>query len=165
MQNVLLIHKPKGITSARLVDEVKKKLGVKKAGHAGTLDPLAAGLMIVGLEEGTKKLAEYLKLPKGYRAEILLGERRTTGDMEGEILEAVPILKLEEEDVRRALSSMTGRLELPVPVYSAVKKAGEPLYKKARRGEDVEVPSRIMVVNGVRFVGFALEEKRAVVFA
>ena len=87
MKPILLLDKPKGITSAKAVADVKRALNAKKAGHAGTLDPLATGLLIIGINEGTKKLAEYLKLPKTYEADILLGKRTDTGDLEGRVIE------------------------------------------------------------------------------
>ncbi len=150
MQDIMLIDKLKGITSARLVDEVKKKLGVKKAGHAGTLDPLATGLMIVGIEGGTKKLVEYLKLPKSYEAQILIGKKTTTGDLEGEVVEEQTVEKLDESKIREILSGMLGTLTLPAPAYSAIKRGGVPLYKKMRRGELVEPPLRSMDIQNAQ---------------
>lgn len=142
----ILLDKPRGITSAKAVERVKRALGVKKAGHAGTLDPLATGLLLIGINEGTKKLTEYLKLPKTYEAEILLGERRSTGDLEGTVLERAAVPEIPKEDIVRALASMEGVLDLPVSAYSAIKQGGEELYKKARRGEDVVLPVRQMQI-------------------
>ncbi len=120
-------------------------------GHAGTLDPMATGLLIIGIGEGTKKLTEYLKLPKTYEAKILLGRRTDTGDIEGKILEEKPITSIDEKMVRRTLSSMVGVLDLPVPAYSAIKQEGVPLYKKARRGEAVEAPVREMKITSATY--------------
>ena len=78
MEEILFIDKPKGITSFDVIRILRRKLGIKKMGHAGTLDPLASGLMIIGIEKGTKKLNDFLKLPKVYIAEILLGKKTTT---------------------------------------------------------------------------------------
>lgn len=128
-------------------------------GHAGTLDPLASGLMIIGVGEGTKKLGEYLKLDKEYVAEILIGKKTTTGDREGEIVakktieagEAAEIFSAEK--ISAALNDMTGTITLPVSAYSAIKKDGVPFYKKARAAErhgqtipESELPVREMVV-------------------
>lgn len=115
-------------------------------GHAGTLDPMASGLLIVGVGEGTKKLDVYLKLPKIYEAEILLGVRTDTGDITGNVLEEREVAEIDPERIRDALGSMVGTLELPVPAYSAVKQKGEPLYKKARRGERVKPPVKPMQI-------------------
>ena len=85
--DILLIDKPKGITSFGVIYRLRKKLGIRKIGHAGTLDPLATGLLIIGVGPGTKKLTSLVKLDKEYIAEILIGEKRSTGDMEGKITE------------------------------------------------------------------------------
>ncbi|KKW12680.1 MAG: tRNA pseudouridine synthase B, partial [Parcubacteria group bacterium GW2011_GWA2_49_9] len=87
MANVLLIDKPKGITSFDCIRILRKELGIRKMGHAGTLDPMATGLMIIGVGDGTKKLHEFLKLDKTYEAEILLGIRTDTGDVTGNVVE------------------------------------------------------------------------------
>ena len=150
MDDILLVDKPVGITSFGVIRQLRRELQVKKMGHAGTLDPRASGLMIVGVGTGTKKLAELIKLDKTYEAEIVLGEQRTTGDMEGEILDSVDMQThppVTEDRVRALLAGMVGTLTLPAPVYSAIKKDGQPLYKRARRGEDVAVPLRDMTIH------------------
>ncbi len=163
---LLLIDKPKGITSFDVIRRLRKELNVRKMGHAGTLDPLASGLMLIGVGEGTKKLNEYLKLPKSYEAEILIGERRTTGDMEGAVLEAKEVESLDEHKVRNVLAGMLGPLELPVPRYSAIKQDGVRLYAKARKGEEIEdLPVRTMDVTGIGFLGMRVGEGRGVVKA
>jgi tRNA pseudouridine55 synthase len=137
-QNILLIDKPKGITSFDVIRQLRIKLGrknMKKMGHAGTLDPLASGLMIIGINEGTKELTKLIKLPKVYRAEILLGVQTETADMEGKIIAEKSVSTIDMEKVAEALRSMVGKIILPVPVYSAIKVKGQPLYKRARGGE------------------------------
>jgi tRNA pseudouridine55 synthase len=145
-ENILLIDKPLGITSFTVVQKIRRQFNIKKVGHAGTLDPLATGLMIVGIGSGTKLLTQYIKLPKIYEAEICIGEKSTTGDREGEIIEKVPVTSLSDTHVLEVLQGMVGTLLLPVSIYSAVKKGGEALYKKARRGENVTPPIREMEV-------------------
>jgi len=151
---ILLIDKPKGITSFDVIRRLRRELGIKKMGHGGTLDPLASGLMIIGIEKGTKRLHEYLKLPKEYIAEVLVGERRSTGDMEGEILDEKNVACLDETLVTNTLTGMLGTLTLPVSAYSAIKKDGVPMYKRARKaeqtGENVtDIPMRDMEVRAV----------------
>lgn len=148
-EGILLVDKPKGITSFDVIRKLRKTLGVKKMGHAGTLDPLASGLMIIGVGASTKKLSAYIKLDKTYEAEIVLGEQRTTGDLEGEVVAECDMrtLDITESAVRDALTGMVGTLELPVPAYSAIKRGGEALYKKARRGEQVETPVKAMHID------------------
>jgi tRNA pseudouridine55 synthase len=163
---LLLVDKPKGITSFDVIRRLRRELGIKKMGHAGTLDPLASGLMLIGIGEGTKDLDRYLKLPKSYEAEMLIGERRSTGDMEGEILEEKAVEHLDEHKVRNVLAGMLGPMELPVPAFSAIKRDGVRLYAKARKGEDMgELPVRTMEVTGIGFLGMEVANGRGIVKA
>ena len=152
LPELLLIDKPKGISSFTVIRQLRRKTGVRKMGHAGTLDPLASGLMLIGVEKGTKKLTGLVGLDKEYVASILLGEQRSTGDMEGEILaERSYAGDVSKEAVLEALRALEGEVELPVSAYSAIKKDGVPMYKRARKaaekGEVVEdVPRRVMKV-------------------
>ncbi|MBI5079635.1 tRNA pseudouridine(55) synthase TruB [Candidatus Wolfebacteria bacterium] len=150
-ENIILIDKPKGVSSFDVIRILRKKFGVRKMGHGGTLDPLASGLMIVGIGDGTKKLTEFIKLPKVYEVEILLGKKTATGDLEGEILEEKKISDFDAENTKRVLEEMVGKLTLPVPAYSAVKVGGQPLYKKACRGEKMELPKKEMEIFWIKF--------------
>lgn len=134
MEEILLIDKPKGITSYDVIRALKRKLKIKKIGHAGTLDPLATGLLIVGVGKGTKRLKEFLELPKTYYMEVLLGKRTETGDLDGGVIEQKEVLDIDEQQLRKILREMEGEIELPIPMYSAVKHQGMPLYKYARKG-------------------------------
>lgn len=163
--DILLIDKPKGITSFDVIRILRKKLGMQKIGHtlkpklghAGTLDPLATGLMIIGVDEGTKKLNEFLKLPKTYEVEILLGKRTTTGDLEGEVVEEKEITTINPGDVQNTLKNMVGIMPLPVPVYSAIKISGKPLYKRARSGETVVPPVKNMQIDAIELLDIRRE--------
>lgn len=166
-KEILCIDKPKGITSFDVIRLLRKKLNIKKIGHAGTLDPLATGLMVIGVGQGTKKLTEYIKLPKEYIAEVLIGEKRSTGDMEGKILEEVVVTDLDEDSVREELHNMVGILRLPVSAYSAIKKGGIPMYKRARKAEKnggiVEnVPIRDMEVTQTELLSISRKKDRVV---
>ncbi|MFN3692695.1 MAG: tRNA pseudouridine(55) synthase TruB [Candidatus Paceibacteria bacterium] len=152
-ENILLIDKPKGLTSFGVVARVRRILEVKKAGHAGTLDPLATGLMVIGVGSGTKTLTSLVKLDKEYIAEILIGQRRSTGDMEGEVLEEkeVPV-QIPLDTIATTLKSLLGDIVLSVSAYSAIKVDGVPMYKRARiakkKGEHAAgVPERAMRVD------------------
>lgn len=134
-KNILLIDKPKGITSFDVIRILRKKLGIRKMGHAGTLDPMASGLMIIGVNEGTKKMSEFLKLPKVYVADVLLGKKTDTGDVEGRVIEEKEMGNITEEKIRETVESMVGKHSLSVPMYSAIKIGGRPLYKLARKKE------------------------------
>jgi len=165
LPEILLVDKPLGITSFDVIRKLRQKHNPKpaandptrsewkalKVGHAGTLDPLATGLMVLGVGEGTKRLTELSKLDKEYIAEIRIGERRSTGDLEGDVLEKVVVTEIDESQLRSQLRSMVGVLMLPVSAYSAIKKDGVPMYRRARaaeaKGEQVEeVPYRDMEV-------------------
>jgi len=145
--------------------QVAKK--IPRMGHAGTLDPLATGLMLIGIGPGTKKLTELVKLDKEYVAEIRIGERRTTGDLEGDVVEEKVVVDLTKEEVADALVTLIGEQELPVSAYSAIKVDGVPMYKRARKaeqkGEEVtEVPVRVMKVYEVELLKFEMAGDRAV---
>ncbi len=139
-ENVLLVHKPAGITSFDLVCQMRKILKTRKVGHAGTLDPLATGLMIIGYNSGTKKMNQYLGFNKTYIAEIIIGKSTTTGDLEGEVVEKKIPYKddISFEICEYAMDALLGEHFFPAPLYSAVKVQGKPLYKYAR--ENIEPP-------------------------
>jgi len=157
--DILLIDKPKGSTSFDVIRILRRKFGVKKMGHAGTLDPLATGLLLVGVGSGTKQLHKLLGLPKTYIVEVLLGHRTTTGDMEGKILEQKIVTELEEKKLQQAIKQLIGKLKLPVPIYSAIKQKGVPLYKKARQGKTVIPPMREMIVFSARLLWHNKKDK------
>jgi len=151
IKHILLIDKPKGITSFDVIRRLQKTFkseGVptSKIGHAGTLDPLASGLMIIGVGKGTKKLEEYLKLPKEYKTEIILGVETETGDMEGKTTNESIVPDIERDVVEKVLNSLIGKIKLPVPRYSAIKHKGKPLYWYARRGEKITPPIKEMEI-------------------
>ena len=150
-ENIIFVDKPVGITSFDVIRILRKTLGVRKMGHAGTLDPAASGLMIVGVGEGTKKLSEFLKLPKIYEAKVLLGISTTTGDLEGKIVEQKSVPEIDIKAVKKVLETIVGTLTLPVPIYSAIKVRGKPLYKYARSNSAVRLPSKEMRVFWIKF--------------
>lgn len=164
MKDILLVDKPKGITSFDVIRKLRKTLGIKKMGHAGTLDPLATGLMIIGINDGTKKLNNYLKLSKTYTAEILCGVSTTTDDLEGDV-EDVMNCAIDESNANEVLNELKGIISLQVPLYSAIKIDGKPLYKYAREGIDIIPPTRDMEIRDIEFVSmkeisFDIEENK-----
>lgn len=168
--NILLIDKPAGMTSFDVIRQLRRQTGVRKFGHAGTLDPLATGLLVLGVGPGTKQLAHMVGLDKEYVAEILLGQSRRTSDMEGEIIECVSISAEQYTDgmIAEAIQSLVGTHDLPVSLYSAIKKDGVPLYKHARRAEQrssqaatVEIPYRRMTVYQAESVSIAEHKHEA----
>lgn len=148
MDEILLVDKPEGISSFDVIRELRRRIGVRKMGHAGTLDPMATGLLIVGVGKGTARLKDFIGLPKTYRMAVLLGLRTDSGDITGRMLEKRSVQKVTEEFVRAKLTGMTGKLELPVPAYSALKYRGKPRYHYARRG--IAIPEKMRTTNIMR---------------
>ena len=149
MDGVLLVDKPPGKTSHDVVAAVRRELGGKRGprvGHAGTLDPFATGLLIVLVGRATRAQRQFMALPKTYRAVARLGATSTTGDPEGEIevTGAIP---------PDPLALPTGRIRQRPPAHSAVKVGGERAYRRARRGEAVELPEREVTVYRFEQVG------------
>lgn len=176
-QELLLIDKPKGITSFDVIRRLRRiysdsHQGAKapKLGHAGTLDPLATGLMLLGVGQGTKKLGELTKLDKEYIAEVRFGETRTTGDLEGDIVEECSVddtAQQLETKLAPVLWQFTGTQTLPVSAYSAIKVDGVPMYKRARKAEItgdtvIDIPMRDMTVYEVQLVDIETGNDRAV---
>ncbi len=151
---IILVDKPKGITSFDVIRILRRKLGIKKMGHAGTLDPLATGLMIIATNSFTKKLTELLGLPKVYSAEILLGTKTESADVDGKIIETQPVPELTVAQIEKVLQTMQGDIELAVPIYSAIKRQGKPLYEYAREGIAVEVPKKIMHITYAKVLDY-----------
>lgn len=161
-KDIILIDKSIGASSYDVIRQLKKKYPGKKIGHAGTLDPLASGLLLVAVGD-TKKLTDLVRLSKTYEADILLGEKRTTGDLEGEVVEEVDVSSVADEVIKKTGETMVGIHNIPVPLYSAVKVNGKPLYWYARQGKPVEVPAKEMEVNNFKIKNIKQEGKRTIV--
>ena len=151
MNGVLVVDKPAGMTSHDVVDRVRKVLGTRKVGHAGTLDPEATGVLVVGVGTATRLLDYAKDAPKRYTAVASFGTTTTTQDATGEVIETRPI-DLDETKVQAAIEGFRGPIEQIPPMVSAVKIGGERLYKKARRGEEVDRPSRTVTIYSLELV-------------
>ena len=146
IDGALLIDKPVGSSSNFVLQKCKKLLEARKAGHAGTLDPLASGLLIALFGEAAKFAGLLLDSEKEYAATLKLGETTATGDAEGEVLEAKPV-SVTEGQVRQVLDRFRGEIDQVPPMHSALKRDGVPLYKLARKGESVErQPRRVRIL-------------------
>jgi tRNA pseudouridine55 synthase len=152
-EGVLLVDKPSGITSHDAVDEVRRALGVRKVGHAGTLDPLATGLLVIGVGRATRLLRFLGGLDKEYVGTGRLGARTDTLDADGDVLETAPVTASRDE-LRRAMAAMVGEIVQRPPSYSAVKVGGRRLYEEARAGRPAEAPPRRVRVDAFDLVGF-----------
>ncbi|MCL4391795.1 tRNA pseudouridine(55) synthase TruB [Patescibacteria group bacterium] len=147
--------KPKGPSSAQFLNSLKKKLGVRKIGHAGTLDPLASGILVVGVGKGTKKLGEAAGVEKEYIAKIKFGERSVTDDEEGKktICEVKEIPKL--DDVERAIGKFIGDIDQVPSDYSAAKVGGIHAYRLARRGKEIHLKPRAVKIFSIEIMKYA----------
>ncbi len=143
---VLLLDKPVGLSSNQALQRVRRQLGADKAGHVGSLDPLASGMLPICLGEATKVAGEILSGRKRYRFTVQLGARTATGDTEGEVVETAPVPTLERSWVERQVQTFVGPQDQVPPMYSAIKRGGQRLYKLARSGVEVErEPRRIEI--------------------
>jgi len=155
LEGVLLVDKPTGFTSHDVVARLRRKLQMKRIGHAGTLDPMATGLLIMLIGKATKISQFLISLDKEYEGTIELGKVTDTQDAEGNVLETLPVPPLTEEEVRAAMNGFLGDQYQMPPMYSAIKINGQALYKSARKGEEVEREPRFIRVMNFDLTGFA----------
>jgi tRNA pseudouridine55 synthase len=154
IDGVLVIDKPEGVTSHDVVDRVRAWAGQRRVGHLGTLDPLATGVLPIALGEATK-LSRILTLgPKGYAGRIRLGLQTTTYDREGDVVREVEGPWPSREEAEKALERFAGEIEQAPPPFSAVKRRGLASYRRARRGQDVELESRRVTVHELRLSSY-----------
>ncbi|TVU18366.1 hypothetical protein EJB05_34457, partial [Eragrostis curvula] len=143
---VVLIDKPKGWTSFTVCGKLRRLVKVQKVGHAGTLDPMATGLLIVCVGKATKIVDSYQGMVKGYSGVFRLGEATSTWDADSPVIQREPWEHIKDEDIRKAVASFKGEIWQVPPMFSAIKVGGEKMYDKARRGETVELsPRRISI--------------------
>lgn len=154
MNTVINLDKPRGISSQLAVTKVRRLLNTKKAGHAGTLDPIATGILLVCLGEATKITRFLAGADKEYAAVMKLGEKTDTLDSEGEVIERTDCLSLEEQRVRQVVDSFKGTIKQTPPMFSAIKLGGSPLYKLARKGLTVERAERVVTIHNLEITGF-----------
>ncbi len=153
---LLLVDKPAGITSHDVVSKVRKLLGTRKVGHAGTLDPMATGLLVLGIESGTKLLTFIVGKDKTYEATIRLGYSTVTDDREGDVLEEATqdeIAGVTGQTILSAIAKLTGVIQQKPSAVSAIKVDGERAYARVRAGEEVDLPSREVTVSRFEVVG------------
>lgn len=160
--SIILIDKPAGMTSFGVVARVRRRLSEQagkkaKVGHTGTLDPFATGLMIIvtGLE--CKNAEKYSKLDKVYEATFCLGQTSSTGDPEGEITKASDRQPTRQE-IEASLGKFTGEIQQRPPIYSAIKINGQRAYKLARKGEEVEIPLRMITIYSLELIDYTYPE-------
>lgn len=154
INGLLLVNKPIGITSFDVIRQLRRSTGMRKIGHAGTLDPLATGLMLLLFGSACKQAERLTKLDKRYVATIKLGFESTTGDEEGDktaISDKIPA----SEELQTAIEQLTGAIEQVPSAYSAIKINGQEAYKRVRAGEAVEMPKRQVTVHESRLLTYS----------
>ncbi len=158
VNGILLLDKPAGISSNAALQRVKRLFFAKKAGHTGSLDPIATGLLPICFGEATKVSAYLLDADKAYQVTIKLGQKTTTADIEGEVTEIRTVPDFSREMLEQVLSGFIGEIEQVPPMYSALKKDGQPLYKLARQGIEVERKSRRVTIHSISLLNFRCDE-------
>ena len=163
VSGVLLLDKPQGCSSNHILQKVKHLFGAAKAGHTGSLDPLATGMLPVCLGEATKISAFLLDSDKRYHLQCQLGVSTTTGDAEGEVLETQDVSSITEQDVKAVLPEFIGKIEQIPPMYSALKHNGERLYKLARQGIEVERKARSVTIYDIEFISLRTDDQQRLI--
>ena len=154
IDGILLVDKPEGLSSNAVLQRAKRLLGAKKAGHTGSLDPLATGMLPICLGEATKFSQYLLDADKAYEVTGLLGAVSNTGDAEGEITVREEHVNVSETQLKAVLNQLTGPIQQIPPMYSALKHQGKPLYTYARRGEVIERPPREVMIYDIKMRKF-----------
>ncbi len=154
VHGIVLLDKPLGLSSNQALQVVRGIFNAAKAGHTGSLDPLATGLLPICLGEATKIAGLLLGSCKAYEAECLLGVRTNTDDAEGEVVAEHVVPELDEATLASHLKAFVGRIQQVPPAYSALKRDGVPMYVRARRGEDVKLDAREVDIHAVELLGF-----------
>ncbi|MGV0784933.1 tRNA pseudouridine(55) synthase TruB [Mycolicibacterium sp. XJ775] len=139
---LVIVDKPAGMTSHDVVGRCRRLFGTRKVGHAGTLDPMASGVLVVGIERATKILGLLTATDKSYSATIRLGQTTTTEDAEGEVLQSVSAASVTDEQIEAAVATLRGDIEQVPSAVSAIKVGGQRAYKLAREGQTVELAAR-----------------------
>jgi tRNA pseudouridine55 synthase len=156
MEGVLLVDKPSGLTSHDVVYHLRRKLQMKKIGHAGTLDPMATGLLVMLIGKATRISQYLISVDKVYEGEATLGVVTDSQDAQGEVMETRPVPPLTEAQVRETMKSFLGDQYQMPPMHSAIKIGGVPLYKMARKGEEIEREPRFIRISSFELTSFAL---------
>ena len=158
MDGILLINKPQGVTSHDVVDIVRRRLKMKKVGHAGSLDPLATGVLVILLGKTTKLSAKFMDFDKTYEATLTLGATTDTGDSCGKVIKEFSYEGVSEESTRKSFVSFVGDINQVPPMVSAIKYKGEPLYKLARLGIEVKRNPRVVKIYSLDLLNFSLPD-------
>jgi len=155
LTGIVVVNKPKGITSHDVVSRVRKIFGMKRVGHAGTLDPMATGVLVMLLGKATKLFTKFEAFDKAYKATLILGMKTTTADTEGEVTQTLPYEQISRQQVESVLTQFVGQIEQVPPMVSAVKFKGKRLYELARKGIVVERQPRQIRISHLELLDFS----------
>ncbi|MBL8013811.1 MAG: tRNA pseudouridine(55) synthase TruB [Candidatus Omnitrophica bacterium] len=158
MNGIIVVDKPTGMTSHDVVSRVRRKLSMRRVGHAGTLDPLATGVLVILLGNSTKLFDKFVTFDKAYAATLMLGTQTTTADITGEVIEQKPFEHINQKEIENVLSEFVGDSQQKPPMVSAVKYKGERLYKLARKGIVVDRPARNIRIDVLQMVDCVLPQ-------
>ncbi|MDD5194358.1 MAG: tRNA pseudouridine(55) synthase TruB [Candidatus Omnitrophica bacterium] len=149
-EGIILVNKPVGVTSHDVVDVVRRRLQIRAVGHAGTLDPLAEGLLIILVGKATKLFASFASFDKEYLGVLKLGETTTTGDSQGAVVKKSSYDDIDREKIDKAFASHTGEIEQIPPMVSALRVGGKRLYSLARKGITIERKARKIIIHALK---------------
>lgn len=156
MEKIFAVYKPKGPTSHDIISIVRRQTGEKKVGHAGTLDPLAEGVLVVGVgKQSVKKLLEIVQKEKEYIAKIKLGQTSTTDDEEGQKTDIEIEKKPTESEIKEVLKNFSGKIQQVPPSYSAVKMKGQKAYVMARKGKPLVLVPKEVEIKNIEFISYS----------
>ncbi|MBI4175074.1 tRNA pseudouridine(55) synthase TruB [Candidatus Berkelbacteria bacterium] len=152
---IVAVSKPRGITSHDVIDQIRRATGETRVGHAGTLDPLAEGVLVVGIgRAATRQLADYVQKMKIYHAVVKFGAISTTDDAEGEIIQKSGIAPPTLRAIQEICDEFIGTINQQPPAYSAIKIRGVPAHRRMRRGEDVHLKTRTVLVHDIEILNY-----------
>jgi tRNA pseudouridine55 synthase len=155
---ILVVNKPRGFTSHDVVAVVRRKLNMQKVGHAGTLDPIATGVLVILVGKATGLFDRFMRYEKEYTATLRLGARTNSGDSSGEIVEQKDFVHITKQMAEAAFASYTGEILQTPPMFSAVKHKGKRLYQLALKGKEVERVARRVVISDIKLTSFKLPD-------
>lgn len=154
LEGILVVNKPMGLTSHDVVKEVRRKFRMQQVGHAGTLDPLATGVLVVLLGKSTKLFNHFVDLDKAYRATLILGTSTDSADIQGKVTQRLPYAHITRAQVEEVFRKFAGEIEQIPPMVSAVKVKGRKLYQLARRGIAIERQARLIKIHRLELEAF-----------
>jgi tRNA pseudouridine55 synthase len=156
MNGIFAVYKPVGMTSHDVVNIIRKKTGVKRVGHGGTLDPLAEGVLVIAVgRKNTKQLESYVKGEKEYIAEVTLGQNSTTDDNEGDKQNVSVKIIPKKEDIEKVSKLFIGQVMQTPPIYSSVKISGKPSHRRVRAGQAVKLEPREVIIHKIEILSYS----------